>query len=375
MNMRERFHRTMQFEEVDRVPWWELGILPATQEEWHQQGLPKDADWQDYLGLDRAERCPYRWTLCPPFEARVLKESAEYRIIQDSGGVIGRQLRGEGGSSRMPQWLRFPVESRQDWETLKVERLNPLTPERYPENWDALVRGWQKRSHVLYARGGSLFGRLRGWIGFERFLVLFHDDPDWVHEMMEYMTNFYLAVMHRLLDEVEVDYVYIFEDMSYKNGPMISPKMFREFMLPRYQRFTSFLRQHGVKWIFVDSDGDASLLLPLWLEGGINGFLPMEAAAGMDPRVVRKQYGRNLRLMGGLDKRALLESRAAIDQELDSKVPALVAEGGYIPHLDHNIPYDVTLEAYTYYRQRLNQITLRAGAQPDLTTRPQTIIS
>jgi uroporphyrinogen decarboxylase len=139
---------------------------------------------------------------------------------------------------------------------------------------------------------------------------------------------------------------------------MISPEMFREFMVPCYQRFTSFLREHGVKWIFVDSDGDASLLLPLWLEAGINGFLPIEVAAGMDPRTIRKQYGRNLRLMGGLDKRTLLQSQAAVDRELESKVPELVAEGGYVPHLDHVIQWECPLEAYQYYRRRLNELTL-----------------
>ena len=108
----------------------------------------------------------------------------------------------------------------------------------------------------------------------------------------------------------------------------------------------------------MDSDGDASLLLPLWLEAGINGFLPMEVAAGMDPRVVRKRYGRNLRLMGGLDKRTLLQSRAAVDRELESKVPELIAGGGYIPHLDHVIQWECPLEAYQYYRRRLNELTL-----------------
>ena len=362
MDARERFHRTMQFEEVDRVPWWELGILPATEEEWHKQGLPKEVNWEDFVGLDRFERCPYRWTACPAFEPRVLEETPEYKIVQDGGGVISRVLNTGGALRHMPQYLRFPIESRQDWETFKKERLNPMSPERYPENWDTLVQGWRNRSHVFWARGGSLFGRLRGWIGFERFLTLFHDDPDWVHEMMEYMTDFYIGVMQRLLHDVEVDFVYIFEDMSYKNGPMISPKMFRQFMLPRYQRFTSFLRQHGVKWIIVDSDGDATLLLPLWQEGGINGFLPMEVAAGMDPRVLRKRFGRNLRLMGGLDKRTLVQGRQAMDAELEAKVPALIAEGGYIPHLDHLVHYEMTLEAFLYYRRRLNELTL-AGRQ------------
>ena len=358
MNVRERFHGTMEFEEVDHVPWWEQGILPAALEEWREQGLPPDVYWEEYLGLDRSERCQVNLGFCPAFEEETLEETPEYKIIVGGSGVVSKRLREPGALRNMPQWLRFPIESRQDWETIRKERMNPHSPARYPQNWDVLVRGWQDRTHVLWAYGGSLFGRLRGWIGFERLLFTFYDDPDWIHEMMEYMADFYIAAMHRMVDDVDLDYVYIFEDMSYKAGPMISPRMFREFMVPCYQRFTTFLREHGIKWIFVDSDGDASLLLPGWLDAGVNGFLPMEVAAGMDPRVVRKQFGRNLRLLGGLDKRTLLQNRAAIDRELESKVPALIAQGGYIPHLDHVIQWEGPLEAYQYYRRRLNELTL-----------------
>ena len=139
--------------------------------------------------------------------------------------------------------------------------------------------------------------------------------------------------------------------MCYRAGPLISPAMFRAFILPRYRRIMDLVRSRGVHAIFVDSDGDVSQLIPLWLEAGINGVYPMEVAAGMDVVALRREYGRDLRMTGGIDKRVLAEGREAIDRELAAKLP-LAQEGGYIPHIDHAIPHDVPYENFAYFWEK-----------------------
>ena len=101
--------------------------------------------------------------------------------------------------------------------------------------------------------------------------------------------------------------------MAYCAGPLISPKMFRQFMIPRYRRITDLARSRGIDTIFVDSDGDVSQLIPLWLAAGVNGVYPMEVAAGMDVVALRRQYGKDLLMTGGIDKRVLAQDRRAID--------------------------------------------------------------
>ena len=168
---------------------------------------------------------------------------------------------------------------------------------------------------------------------------------------METNTEFILGVLRRVTETAPLTTVFFWEDMCYRSGPLISPKMFREFMLPRYKRITEFARSQGIDRIFVDSDGDVSQLIPLWIEAGINGVYPMEVAAGMDVAKLRREYGRDLLMTGGIDKRVLAQGRAAIDEELRRRMP--VAEsGGYIPHLDHAIPHDVPYEAFVYYWKR-----------------------
>jgi uroporphyrinogen-III decarboxylase len=206
-----------------------------------------------------------------------------------------------------------------------------------------------------YYGGPSLFGFVRMLLGGERVHYAFYDQPRMVHDMMETATEFALAVLPKALREAPVTVVQFWEDMCYKNGPLLSPAMFREFMLPRYRRITEMIRGAGVDVIFVDSDGDVAELIPLWLEAGINGVFPMEQAAGNDLHAYRRQYGRNLLMTGGIDKRALAQGQAAIDRELETKIP-LAMQGGYIPHIDHLIPPDVSYEHFQYYLDRKKQL-------------------
>ena len=115
------------------------------------------------------------------------------------------------------------------------------------------------------------------------------------------------------------------------------------------QRVTGLLHRHAVRHVIIDSDGNNDVLIPLWLEAGVTGLRPFEIAAGCDPVAIRRQYGQNLIIQGGIDKRALARDRDAIDREVLSKVPWLCLQGGYFPQVDHLVPPDVSLENYRHY--------------------------
>ncbi len=82
------------------------------------------------------------------------------------------------------------------------------------------------------------------------------DDPDWIEEMMEYLTDFILTIIDRAVKEVNLDFGAVWEDMCFNLCPIISPALFKEFMVPRYKRITHFLRDHGIDVVYVDCDGD-----------------------------------------------------------------------------------------------------------------------
>jgi uroporphyrinogen-III decarboxylase len=170
--------------------------------------------------------------------------------------------------------------------------------------------------------------------------------------------RFLIKTLDRCFSEVEVDLVVIGEDMAGRNGPLISPAMFREFMMPYYKRFTAFCRDHGVGTIWVDSDGDIRKLIPLWIESGVNGIGPCDNVLGQVDVVELREAFPRLVMAGGIDKRIIEEGRtfAEIDAELEHKVRPLVRRGGYFPGPDHAWTPQASLENYMYYIDKLNEI-------------------
>jgi hypothetical protein len=357
MTPRERFLATMHYQPRDHCPWGEMGFWPETLERWHREGWPRGVDLHEFFGFDWVRRdVEVSMGFLPGFAPQTLEETEQYRLVRRADGVVAREFRGEL-SFHMPQWVSFPLTSRRDWEQDIRPRLDPTVAARYPADWDERVRTWRRRDWALGLRMGSVFGWLRNWMGLEGIALALCDDPAWVQEMMDYVVDFCCACGRRALEEVDLDYVLLWEDMACKTGPLISPAMFERFMLAPYKRLTGFIRQYGVELLFVDSDGDSGPLIPLWLEGGVNGFYPMERVAGMDPVDLRRRFGRQLRLMGGIDKRAMAAGPAAIDAELAHVAP-LLAEGGFIPWCDHHVPPDVPLAHYRYYVRRLQEASV-----------------
>jgi uroporphyrinogen decarboxylase len=148
----------------------------------------------------------------------------------------------------------------------------------------------------------------------------------------------------------------MWEDMCYNAGPLLSPKHFRQFLVPHYRRIADLMQRHGVDVIWVDCDGKIDDLIPLWLESGVNCMFPLEVGTwGADPIQYRREYGRELLMMGGFDKRILARGRDGIEAEVHRLTP-LVEEGGYIGFCDHLVPPDVPFENYVFYLETVRRV-------------------
>ena len=355
MTDRERFLNSMRFKPVDRFPLWgSLGIWRDTHRRWMKEGLPQDVSLQEYFGLDGQMRAPVNFRFVPPFEERTVEETAEHRIWVDDEGALKKE-RKDNPELSMPQFLEFPVKNREDFEKLRF-RMNPDSAERFPPNWEELCTEYRQRVLPLRLMGdrvGGFFGPLRGMMGLENLLYTFYDDPKLIEDMMDAKLELMLGLIERTLADTDIDFFAFWEDMAYNGGPLLSPELFRRYMVPRYKAITDRLRSHGVDIIFVDSDGDIRKLIPLWLEAGVNGFYPMEAQSHMDVVEWRKEYGRDVLLIGGIDKRVLREGKREIEEEVRRKVPPIIDEGGFIPMIDHSVPPDVPFENYCYFIELL----------------------
>ena len=355
MTHRERWTRVMNFQSVDHVPDEEFGYWDNTFRVWHGQGLSRqitnNANCDPYFGFAPRSSVPVHVGLTPGFSEEVLEETGEYRIFRDGDGVVKQVFK--SGKDSIPHYLTFPLKGRKEWEEIFKPRLDINLESRYPENrddWEA-IKGqfndpnWDKPVGINI---GSLFGWLRNWMSFEHIAVMMYDDPALMHDMIEHLATLICAVIDRAVKEIQIDYAAGWEDMCFNHGPIISPSMFREFLTPRYKKITDVLRDNGVDIIYMDCDGDINPIIHPWLEGGLSGIFPVEVHAGSDPVVIREKYGEAVVILGGVDKHALINGKATIREYLE-KIKPYVEAGGWIPHVDHRVPPDVTFENYVYY--------------------------
>ena len=334
--------------EIDRQPFFfYFGPWDETLKLWHTQGLPEGAAWNFEAGLDPGIRhVEVNLGYCPAFPRQIIRETDTSIMFRDELGILQESRK---DSTSIPRYLDYPVKDRESWEKLKAERLNPDDPARFPQNWDALVRtyndGDQAMQLGLYPYG--LFGTLRDMMGVEALLLAFYDDPELIHDMMDSLTDLWLAIYEKVCRAVKVDIIHIWEDMSGKNGSLISPAMVREFMLPNYKRISAFAQAHEIPVIALDTDGDCMELVPLFLEGGINLVMPFEVAAGCDILEYRKRFPK-LCIMGGIDKQEVARGPAAIERELD-RIDAMFQGTRYMAALDHLFHPEISYKDFLYF--------------------------
>ncbi len=346
----------MEYQPVDRAPFWIWDPWPETAERWRAEGFDI-SQGEGNFGDDRRWWIGHWFFPNPPFEHQIIDEDADTILYINHEGILMRELKNNPMSS-MPQFVKFPVETREEFRRFWRERMQPDLKLRIGPDWQDRLRTLRAESFpliVISDRWGGFFGPLRNLTGVERLCTLFYDDPAFVDEMMDANADFIVAMMSQILDVIDIDAFAFWEDMGFKTAPLLSPKHARRHMLPRYRRVADYLRSRGVTYIGLDSDGMIDPLIPVWLDAGLNFLYPFEVQAGMDALAVRRKYGKQLRIWGGVDKRALAQGPAAIDAEME-RIRPLIAEGGYIPHTDHSIPPDVSFANFQYYTRRLAEV-------------------
>jgi len=383
---RERIKAVINFKKPDVLPWFE-NFYDETLVNWFREGFPADEvtviEWtmaardgvlllnwpivmgfnpHSYFGCQNINGCyvPLDVGPIPRFKQRLLRETESYEeLVTETGAVARRFKKTEYKWYSMPMFIEFPVKDRESWEAYK-ERLNPEDPRRYPKDWskDAYLKVFENH------QAGNTILKFNGFYGFgaeimgiPTFNVMFYKDPELIHEMAEHWEYFTIETTKDAVETLRdrVDMVFWWEDMADKHGPCISPKLYREFLLPHYKRVTSFLNKNKIYRILMDSDGNIDPILDLVIEAGITGTWPLEVNSGMDAIAVKKRYGNRLFLVGNLDKRELAKGGEAMRREVDSKVPVLKELGGYIPGVDHLVHVEFTYERFKEYADYLKK--------------------
>jgi hypothetical protein len=353
---RERIRRCLSGQSIDRVPWFlYFGPWSETDQRWETEtGGPVSYERFSY---DAGIVSVNNWVnmgFCPAFSKEIFDENDQRVIFRDRLGIVQESIKGRSG---IPRIISNPVTCRADWLRLKCERLDPEDPRRFPDNWPEIARQLNEgeKAVQLGAFPYGLFGTLRDLLGVENLLLGFYDDPDLIHEIMDDLTSLWLILYGKICQDVwPVDMVHIWEDMSGKQGSLISPAMVREFMIPNYRRITDFCRAQNIPGFSVDTDGRCDELIEPFMEGGVNALLPFEVAAGNDVVAVRKRYP-GLAMLGGIDKRLISAGPVVLETELQ-RIRPLLSGSGYIPALDHLVPPEVSWSDFCSYSDRLREL-------------------
>lgn len=367
----ERMRRMFEGGPVDHLPRQGFGFFPQTFERWQREGLPADVysggrcgpGFDAYFGFD-----PNVWMgpcldlgwceapVWPRYEEKVLRTEGRHEVVQD---IVGRHVVFPIGQRQqvMPTYVKHAVASREDWQREVLPRLDPETPGRWTGYAEAAAAGRLRlgRGEVLHTAsviGGYMY--LRSLVGPTELLYLVHDDPGLVHAMMEAWRHIMITCLVREQADVGPYFrLFLAEDICYNHGPLISPAMMREFLLPYYRDLFETLRggQREALHFEIDTDGRCMDVIDVYREIGVTAMSPFEVASGCDVVEAGRRWP-DLHIRGGIDKRILAAGPEAIDRMLDRILPPMVARGRYIPCADHAVPDDVSLANYLHYRRR-----------------------
>jgi uroporphyrinogen decarboxylase len=299
MKPRERVFAALQHQEPDRVPRFEIWIDALLDE------LGQHDPVSAYVNL--GQDCVMMPTLNPPQSNAWRNGVDEWGRVWQDGTYMDGVIDTRADLEKYSPPLAY-VE--QLWDSDRIQQVQ----ESYPGH--CLIYG----SHIGPFTAGFMA------MGFERFFLRLVDDPAFVRQLLEARTEWCIAMFQKAAS-LGAEVLVLGDDAGHRGGPMISPRMWRKFILPCHRRIVDAL-DVPVVW---HSDGNVEPLLPMAIEAGFAGFHGLEPAAGMDLARIKREFGQDLVLIGNVDVRVLCDSdleavRGEVDRCMEQGAPG----GGYM---------------------------------------------
>ena len=379
MNNRERALAVLHYEDYDRLPVVHFGFWNDTLRRWAAEGhltLEEAEGWGDGNPMDTAvtEKLgfDFDWNnlfgsltrLHPPIEEEVLEHLPDgaRKVLNEDGAIVIKKE----GITCIPTEVDHLLKGRKEWEEIFLPKLQ-FCEERITSvlvstgtrelpfddgGLDYLQRGeWENPTGLSC---GSLYGAMRNWLGLVGSSYLQVDDPGLFDEIIDTVGELCFQCTRSILEMgAKFDFAHFWEDICFKAGPLINPRVFREKVGPHYKRITDLAGSYGIDIVSLDCDGLIDELVPIWLDNGVNTMFPIEVGTwNASIKAWREKYGSGLLGVGGMDKRVFAYDFSAIDAEVERLKP-LVELGGFIPCVDHRIPPNGKWENVQYYCDRM----------------------
>ncbi len=372
MTVRERCMNILHYKSTDRMPAVHFGYWRELLDEWAEQGhitkelakgalsdgssaqreldkiLGWDCNWHNTVG------CNY--SLFPKFEHKVLEvlPDGSHRVLTGNG-VIERV---KPGIVSIPSEDDYLLKDRAAFEELFKPKMQ-FSESRV--NRDGIIASFNAKHGEdvpVGLRLGSVMGQIRDMTTVMGMSYLMYDEDE---ELFADIVDTYADMQYKCVEAVlslglPFDFAHYWEDICFKNGPLLSPSLFDELCAKHYKKRNDLCRKHGIDIISLDCDGVVEALIPTWIENGVNVLFPIEIGTWGDQfEAARKKYGEKILGVGGMDKTAFRKDKAAVDAEIE-RMKRLAAMGGFIPCPDHRLMPGSKFELVQYYAEEIKSI-------------------
>lgn len=349
MTDRQRFANQMHYKPVDRCFNMEFGYWQENFRLWPifvKNRITSNEEADIFFNFDRIKGIGGATWMRPCFPTGVVRETQTTKITMNADGLLAEVPK--DGHDTIPHFMEASVKTPDDWKRCKEERFRRDDPVRKIDIERVKKSHPADRDYPLGVGCGSMIGKIRDMLTFEGVAYAIYDYPDMLEDMVETACVLVEDFLDQALPHFDFDYASGWEDICFKNGPIVSVDFFRSVVMPRYKRISRKLQAAGIDLWWIDCDGDVRPILPYMMEGGVNCLFPFEVNGCAHPAELLQEYGKDLRIMGGFDKIEMAKGPAAIKAYMETLVP-LVERGGYIPFCDHRCPPNVKPADYLNY--------------------------
>lgn len=370
MTNRERAMNILHFKPADRFPavhfgywqellceWAEQKKIPAELAEGNYDGSQKDRELDQLIGWD------FNWNhtvsadndLRPRFEPKVLEVLPDgTRRVQNGYGLIERV---KPGLNSIPSEDDYLLKDREAFETLYKPKMQ-YAIERVDSEYYRHFNETREKDIPIGLHLGSVLGNIRSMVSVVGMSYLLYDEDE---TLFADIVDTYADMQYKCAEAIlqtgaKFDFAHYWEDICFKNGPLIAPDVFENLCAKHYKKRNDLCRRYGIDIISLDCDGVTEELLPAWFENGVNTMFPIEVGVWGDQfEPARKKFGKGMLGVGGMDKTAFRKDKAAVDAELE-RMRRLAAEGGFIPCPDHRLMPGSKFELVQYYAEEIKKI-------------------
>lgn len=372
MTNRERAMNILHYKPVDRMPAVHFGYWRELLIEWAEQGKismdlamangdGNDADRE----LDQIIGWDFNWYRCrsarrglmPAFEHKVLETFPDgTQRVQSSSGIIERI---KPGANSIPSEDDYLLKDREAFETLYQPKMQ-FSPDRIDLEYWKRFNETRPQDVPVGLNLGSVLGDIRSMVSVVGMSYLLYDeDEDLFADIVDtYAEMQYQCAKAVLETGAKFDFAHYWEDICFKNGPLIAPAMFEELCAKHYKKRNDLCHEYGIDIISLDCDGVTEALLPTWFNNGVNTMFPIEVGVWGDQfEPARKKFGNGMLGVGGMDKVAFRKDKAAVDAEIE-RMTRLASLGGFIPCPDHRLMPGSKFELVQYYAEEIKKIKL-----------------